>query len=402
MEYRFTKQGKIGEGNYGTVYKAMDNLRGCLVALKRMATPNEEDGVPASTIREIVILRELRHENIVRLHDVMFQVPRLTLVFEYCQWDLKKYQVSLQRPFTTQEIRDFLRQILLGLSFIHSRSVVHRDLKPQNILLNEKMQIKIADFGLSRVTGVPVKKYSHEVVTMWYRAPDVMLGSVFYGFAIDVWSVGCIFAEMASGVPLLSGMSKEEQLLRMFKLLGTPPEPTLKWLESLPDAALLVQATEQHHESMFYQHARKHFAALGDTGIDLLFQMMQYRPEQRITPDSALQHPFFTSPSTAVTPVVPVEIAPTKSLPPVSSIGSRPSSTVPPSEGHCDADNIVEPRHNDVDAQCAPPPDRIAPKPPTEDAPSRGTARPQIDSSSLPAHSGNNSPSVGPPEDPLS
>ena len=229
---RFTKLEKLGEGTYGVVYMAKEKQSGSLVALKRMNPAAEEEGVPATTIREICLLKELHHENIVRLYDVMFQSPKLTLVFEYCEYDLKKYIDSkpAKKLDIETEVKPFLKQMLAGLHYMHSKSVVHRDMKPQNLLLSSNKELKLADYGLARVEGIPVKKYTHEAVTLWYRPPDVILGSANYGLAVDLWSVGCIFAEMITGNPLFNGHTDQEQLQKILRMLGPPTRenwPTL-------------------------------------------------------------------------------------------------------------------------------------------------------------------------------
>lgn len=227
----YDRVGKLGEGTYGIVYKARDKKNQELVALKRMVPVSDAEGIPGTTMREIAFLRELKHPNIVDLKDVVFDVPKLTLVFECCEMDLAKYLRSKpNRQLPGHEIRLFMRQFLQGLAHMHSRSVLHRDLKPHNLLLAACTEddgtivnrLKVADFGLARIHGIPVKKYRHDAVTLWYRPPDLLLGSIMYGFSMDVWSAGCIFAEMISGVVLFQGKSEVEQLGCMFDMLGYP------------------------------------------------------------------------------------------------------------------------------------------------------------------------------------
>jgi serine/threonine protein kinase len=227
----YDRVGKLGEGTYGIVYKARDKKNQELVALKRMVPVSDAEGIPGTTMREIAFLRELKHPNIVDLKDVVFDVPKLTLVFECCEMDLAKYLRSKpNRQLPGHEIRLFMRQFLQGLAHMHSRSVLHRDLKPHNLLLAACTEedgtvvnrLKVADFGLARIHGIPVKKYRHDAVTLWYRPPDLLLGSIMYGFSMDVWSAGCIFAEMISGAVLFQGKTEIEQLGCMFDMLGYP------------------------------------------------------------------------------------------------------------------------------------------------------------------------------------
>ena len=204
-----------------------------MVALKKIRLEAEDEGIPSTAIREISILKELQHPNIVRLHDVIHTEKKLTLVFEYLEQDLKKYLDALPQSgggMPPRAIKMALYQLLNGIAFCHDRRVLHRDLKPQNLLINtgsgsdSEMQLKLADFGLARAFGIPVRSYTHEVVTLWYRAPDVLMGSRKYSTPVDLWSCGCIFGEMASGRPLFPGTSDHDQLSRIFKVLGTPVE----------------------------------------------------------------------------------------------------------------------------------------------------------------------------------
>lgn len=160
-------------------------------------SPSETEGVPSTAIREISLLKELNHPNIVKLLDVIHTENKLYLVFEFLHQDLKKFMdASALTGIPLPLIKSYLFQLLQGLAFCHSHRVLHRDLKPQNLLINAEGSIKLADFGLARAFGVPVRTYTHEVVTLWYRAPEILLGCKYYSTAVDIWSLGCIFAEM--------------------------------------------------------------------------------------------------------------------------------------------------------------------------------------------------------------
>lgn len=196
---RYQKMEKIGEGTYGVVYKAKDRVTGEIIALKKIRLEAEDEGIPSTAIREISLLKELQHPNIVRLYDVVHTERKLTLVFEFLDQDLKKYLDVCDSGLGLPIMKSFLFQLLTGVAFCHHHRVLHRDLKPPNLLINREGQLKLADFGLARAFGIPVRSYTHEVVTLWYRAPDVLLGSRKYSTPVDIWSVGCIFAEMANG-----------------------------------------------------------------------------------------------------------------------------------------------------------------------------------------------------------
>merc|ERR1712196_574645 len=161
--------GKIGEGTYGVVYKATDKATGEIIALKKIRLESEDEGIPSTAIREISLLKELRHPNIVRLYDVVHTEKKLTLIFEYLDQDLKKYLDVCDGGIELTIVKSFLFQLLTGVAYCHHHRVLHRDLKPQNLLINREGELKLADFGLARAFGIPVRSYTHEVVTLWYR-----------------------------------------------------------------------------------------------------------------------------------------------------------------------------------------------------------------------------------------
>ena len=195
---RYQKLEKLGEGTYGVVYKAKDRNTGEVVALKKIRLEKEDDGVPSTAIREISLLKGLKHPNIVELKEVLYSEDKLFLVFEYLDYDLKKYMKAQSGvPLPLDQVKEFTYQILNGISYCHAHRVMHRDLKPQNLLIDNKGTVKLADFGLARAFGLPVKTYTHEVVTLWYRAPEILLGQKQYSTPVDLWSVGCIMTEMA-------------------------------------------------------------------------------------------------------------------------------------------------------------------------------------------------------------
>ncbi|PMD34378.1 Pkinase-domain-containing protein [Hyaloscypha variabilis F] len=283
----FQQLEKLGEGTYATVFKGRNRQTGELVALKEIHLDSEE-GTPSTAIREISLMKELKHENIVSLHDVIHTENKLMLVFEYMDKDLKKYMDTQGErgalpPIT---IKSFMHQLLQGIDFCHTNRVLHRDLKPQNLLINNKGQLKLADFGLARAFGIPVNTFSNEVVTLWYRAPDVLLGSRTYNTSIDIWSAGCIMAEMYSGRPLFPGTTNEDQLVRIFRIMGTPSERTWPGISQFSEY-------KQNFQMYATQDLRQILPQIDPSGIDLLQRMLQLRPELRISAHDALQHPWF-------------------------------------------------------------------------------------------------------------
>jgi len=244
--------------------------------------------VPSTAIREITLLKELTHPNVVRLEDVIMQENRLYLVFEFLSMDLKKYIDSIPNNQFMDEslVKSYLLQILDAIVFCHSRRVIHRDLKPQNLLLDSKGVIKLADFGLARAFGIPVRVYTHEVVTLWYRAPEVLLGGQRYSTPVDIWSIGTIFAEMANKNPLFHGDSEIDQLFRIFRTMGTPDEEVWPGVTQMPD-----------YKTSFPSWKHNILPSLmintSEAGIDLIQKMFIYDPHKRISAKAALKHPYF-------------------------------------------------------------------------------------------------------------
>ena len=210
-------------------------------------------------------------------------------MFEYLDQDLKKYLDVCEGGLEITIVKSFLFQLLTGVAYCHHHRVLHRDLKPQNLLINREGDLKLADFGLARAFGIPVRSYTHEVVTLWYRAPDVLLGSRKYSTPVDIWSIGCIFAEMVNGTPLFKGTSEETQLDIIFRHLGTPNESNFPGLRELPD----WKDTFANYPSPSSLHDL--VPKLDIDGVDLLTQMLIYDPALRITAQNARQHRFFDS-----------------------------------------------------------------------------------------------------------
>jgi len=280
---RYQKITKIGEGTYGVVYKAKDLQTSEIIALKKIRLENADEGVPSTAIREISLIKECDHPNIVKLKNVLFENEKLCLIFEYLDYDLKKYMDSQKAVLSPKLVKTFLFQILNAISYCHSQRILHRDLKPQNLLIDQENTVKLADFGLARAYYLPVRTYTHEVITLWYRAPEILLGQKVYSGAVDIWSVGCIFYEMAQKKALFSGDSEIDEIFKIFQILGTPNDAIWKGINDLPD-----------FKTSFPKWKKRDLASLAtnlDTfGVDLLEKMIALDPLNRISAREALEH----------------------------------------------------------------------------------------------------------------
>ncbi|OMP00212.1 hypothetical protein COLO4_12812 [Corchorus olitorius] len=292
----FERLNKIDEGTYGVVYRARDKKTGEIVALKKVKMEKEREGFPLTSLREINILLSFHHPSIVDVKEVVVgsNLDSIFMVMEYMEHDLKGLMETMKQPFSQSEVKCLMLQLLEGTKYLHDNWVLHRDLKTSNLLLNNQGDLKICDFGLARQYGSPLKPYTHLVVTLWYRAPELLLGAKQYSTAIDMWSLGCIMAELLSKEPLFNGKTEFDQLDKIFRILGTPNETIWPGFSKLPG----VKVNFVKHQ---YNMLRKKFPAtsftgtpvLSDAGFDLLNKLLTYDPEKRITAEAALNHEWF-------------------------------------------------------------------------------------------------------------
>lgn len=283
---------KLGEGAYASVYKGVSRINGQLVALKviRMKT---EEGVPFTAIREASLLKGLKHANIVVLHDIIHTRASLTFVFEYVQTDLAQYMNQHPGGLHSHNVRIFMFQLLRALCYIHSRRILHRDLKPQNLLISYLGELKMADFGLARSKSIPSQTFSSEVVTLWYRPPDVLLGSTDYSTALDIWGAGCIFIEMLQGAPAFPGDNDVfEQLQKIWTVLGVPSEDSWSGVSQLPN---YKPEEFEHVEPKPFRSVWKRLNQLPYKTEDLVQRMLKGVPTDRISAQDSLCHPYFST-----------------------------------------------------------------------------------------------------------
>ncbi|BGP32051.1 Cyclin-dependent kinase catalytic subunit [Rhodotorula toruloides] len=276
------------EGTYGVVYRSRNKETGEIVALKKIRLEAEDEGVPSTAIREISLLKEMKDPNVVRLLDITHHDTKLYLVFEFLDLDLKRYmdKVGDGDGMGPEIVKKFTYQLIRGVYYLHAHRVLHRDLKPQNLLINKEGNLKLADFGLARAFGIPLRTYTHEIVTLWYRAPEVLLGSRHYSTGVDMWSVGCIFAEMIMRQPLFPGDSEIDEIFRIFRLLGTPDEDVWPGVTNLPD----YKTTFPHWHA---KDIMDHVPGCTEESAELIIGMLAYDPSKRMSAKAALKSAYF-------------------------------------------------------------------------------------------------------------
>jgi len=286
---RYQYSTRLGEGISSVVFKALDRQRNEHVALKTIELENEEEGVPSTALREIAILNRLHHPNIIGLRDVVHHEKKLVIALEYVKWNLRQY--CDQFELMPSIIQNIMRQLFDAINYCHENNVVHRDLKPHNILIGENQQIKLADFGLSRELGIYVRTCTSEVVTLWYRSPDVLCGNQHYGKSVDMWSLGCILAELASPEisPPFSGSDPRDTLRKIFELLGSPTPDNWEQAETFENYAQIT-ADFEHYEP---EPLEEKYPKLTPNGLDLLLQCWRYDHTRRIKAPEAMKHPYW-------------------------------------------------------------------------------------------------------------
>ncbi|KAI5365182.1 Putative serine/threonine-protein kinase, active [Septoria linicola] len=309
-EYEIMKE-KLGEGTFGVVSKAKSKRTGAIVALKKILMHNEKEGFPITALREVKLLKMLSHPNILRLEEMAVERQQgddkgksgkkratLYMVTPYMDHDLSGMLTNPDIRFTDAQVKCYMLQLLEGLRYLHDSHILHRDMKAANILISNKGILQIADFGLARHyegdTPVPghgngraTRDYTSLVVTRWYRPPELLLTLKRYTPAIDMWGVGCVFAEMFERKPILEGRSDVDQCVKIFKLLGSPTQETMPGWSELPGCEGTNTWEKQRGD------IDKRFARVGPEGLDLLKSMLCLDWRRRINAIDALQHKYF-------------------------------------------------------------------------------------------------------------
>ncbi|XP_019195446.1 PREDICTED: probable serine/threonine-protein kinase At1g54610 isoform X2 [Ipomoea nil] len=286
---KFQRLEKIGQGTYSSVYKARDLDNGKMVALKKVRFDNFQPESVRFMAREITVLRRLDHPNIMKLEGIITSRSSCSiyLVFEYMEHDLSGLLSCSEIKFSDSQIKCFMKQLLSGLEHCHVKGIMHRDIKVSNILVNNEGILKIGDFGLANFVSARSKQpMTSRVVTLWYRPPELLLGATKYGETVDLWSAGCVFAELFFGRPILKGRTEVEQLHKIFKLCGSPSDDY--WEQSkLPLAAIFKP--QYAYESTLRERCKE----LPKSAVHLIETLLSIEPYKRGTASSSLNSEYF-------------------------------------------------------------------------------------------------------------
>ena len=281
----------IGKGTFGTVFKAKDKSTLDVYALKLICKSLDSE-IPLSALREILTMFKVNHPNVIKAREVLFneQLSTIYISMEYVSFQLFDLMYEKKLPFLDGEVKYLIKQLLQGTAHLHEQCIMHRDLKPSNLLLTIDGVLKICDFGLARKVSERSKEgsYTPLVVTLWYRAPELLLGCKNYSTSIDMWSIGCIFAEFLAMKPLLKGTSSVSQLKEIVKCLGTPTEEIWPNMHKMPEINNVIFAQQPYNylkKKIGRQTTRHTF--------ELINNMLFYDPERRITAKKALKHNYF-------------------------------------------------------------------------------------------------------------
>ncbi|ORX35008.1 putative cell division cycle 2 [Kockovaella imperatae] len=293
--YNYTRLNHIEEGTYGVVFRAKCNDTGEIYALKKLKLEEEKQGFPITSLREVMALMVAgSHENVVGIREIVVgdTLNQIFIVMPFIEHDLKTLLADMPHPFLQSEVKTIMMQLLSAVAHCHANWILHRDLKTSNLLMNNRGQIKVADFGLARKFGDPLGEMTQLVVTLWYRSPELLLGAKEYTTAVDIWSCGCIFAELMQGQALFPGKGEIDQISKasqqIFTLLGQPNDDVWPGYSSLPLTRKINPVGPA------FSSLRQKFKHLSSEGHNLLTRLLLYDPDRRVSAEEAGKHAYFT------------------------------------------------------------------------------------------------------------
>lgn len=301
----FEKIAQVGEGTYGNVFKAKDRITNEVYAMKKIKMDREKEGFPITALREIKLLKQMEHPNIIKLKEIVTskalddRTPgNVYLLFEYMHHDLEGL-LNMTKPkieYTVPHLKCFIKQMIQAIEYLHSKNIIHRDVKCANLLVNDAGEVKLGDFGLARnVSNNPQEMYTNRVITLWYRPPELLLGSTKYGGEVDMWSVGCIIGEILARSPMFPEPDEGRMIQKIYELCGTPTEETWPGAYQLSHYEKFAPR-ERHPRRLKVKYAdASKYPNFDDGALDLIDKLLQLNPDNRLTAKEALLHPYFTT-----------------------------------------------------------------------------------------------------------
>lgn len=282
---------QVGEGTYGKVYKARNKVTGRMVALKKLRLESEREGFPITSIREIKLLQSFDHPNVSTLTEIMVESQKTVyMIFEYADNDLSGLLLNKQIEINVAQCKHIFKQILLGIEYLHENGILHRDIKGSNILIDNKGQLRITDFGLARKVK-PEHDYTNRVITLWYRPPELLLGSTKYGPEVDMWGCGCVLVELFNKSAIFQGQNELEQLDSILKIMGTPTIQQWPNLFEMPWFFMVIPQQANKYTNTF----KEKFSTIIPTEacLQLSQDLLNYDQNKRLTATQALQSEYF-------------------------------------------------------------------------------------------------------------